>query len=72
MYRIVGCILVVAAGAGMGFSGSMRLSEQIRILEKLLQMVICLKGEIRCVNASLPDAFFRRSHKSECKVSDFL
>ena len=31
MYRIVGCILVVAAGAGMGFSGSMRLSEQIRI-----------------------------------------
>ena len=34
MYRIVGCILVVAAGAGMGFSGSMRLSEQIRILEK--------------------------------------
>ena len=39
MYRIVGCILVVAAGAGMGFSGSMRLSEQIRILEKLLQMV---------------------------------
>ena len=48
MYRIVGCILVVAAGAGMGFSGSMRLSEQIRILEKLLQMVICLKGEIRC------------------------
>ena len=33
MYRIVGCILVVAAGAGMGFSGSMRLSEQIRILE---------------------------------------
>ena len=45
MYRIVGCILVVAAGAGMGFSGSMRLSEQIRILEKLLQMVICLKGD---------------------------
>ena len=34
MYRIVGCILVVAAGAGMGFSGSTRLSEQIRILEK--------------------------------------
>ena len=58
MYRIVGCILVVAAGAGMGFSGSMRLSEQIRILEKLLQMVICLKGEIRCGNASLPDAFY--------------
>ena len=65
MYRIVGCILVVAAGAGMGFSGSMRLSEQIRILEKLLQMVICLKGEIRCGNASLPDAFYGAAGRME-------
>ena len=71
MYRIVGCILVVAAGAGMGFSGSMRLSEQIRILEKLLQMVICLKGEIRCGNASLPDAFYGAAGRmNQCRGQD--
>ena len=72
MYRIVGCILVVAAGAGMGFSGSMRLSEQIRILEKLLQMVICLKGEIRCGNASLPDAFYGAAGRMNGKYREFL
>ena len=69
MYRIVGCILVVAAGAGMG---SMRLSEQIRILEKLLQMVICLKGEIRCGNASLPDAFYGAAGRMNGKYREFL
>ena len=72
MYRIVGCILVVAAGAGMGISGSMRLSEQIRILEKLLQMVICLKGEIRCGNASLPDAFYGAAGRMNGKYREFL
>ena len=72
MYRIVGCILVVAAGAGMGFSVSMRLSEQIRILEKLLQMVICLKGEIRCGNASLPDAFYGAAGRMNGKYREFL
>ena len=72
MYRIVGCILLVAAGTGMGFSGSMKLSEQIRILEKLLQMVICLKGEIRCGNASLPDAFYGAAGRMNGKYREFL
>ena len=58
MYRVVGCILIVAAGAGMGFSESFRFSERIRTLEMLLQLVICLRGEISCGNASLPDAFY--------------
>ena len=58
MYRIVGCILLVAAGTGMGFSGSMKLSERIYTLEMLLRMGIFLKGEIRCGNMSLPDAFY--------------
>lgn len=56
----------------MGFSGSMRLSEQIRILEKLLQMVICLKGEIRCGNASLPDAFYGAAGRMNGKYREFL
>ena len=43
MYRIVGCILLVAAGTGMGFSGSMKLSERIYTLEMLLRMGIFLK-----------------------------
>lgn len=56
----------------MGVSGSMRLSEQIRTLENLLQMVICLKGEIRCGNASLPDAFYGAAGRMSGKYREFL
>ena len=72
MYRIVGCILVVAAGAGLGVSESMRVSERIYTLEMLLRMVICLKGEIRCGNASLPDAFYGAAGRMNGKYREFL
>lgn len=72
MYRIVGCILVVAAGAGLGVSESIRVSERIYTLEMLLRMVICLKGEIRCGNASLPDAFYGAAGRMNGKYREFL
>lgn len=72
MYRIVGCILVVAAGTGMGFSESIKISERIHTLEMLLRMVICLKGEIRCGNASLPDAFYGAAERMNGKYREFL
>ena len=72
MYRIVGCILVVAAGTGMGISESIRLSERIHTLEMLLRMVICLKGEIHSQNASLPDAFYGVAARMNGKYREFL
>ena len=72
MYRVVGCILIVAAGAGMGFSESFRFSERIRTLEMLLQLVICLRGEISCGNASLPDAFYGAAGRMNGKYREFL
>ena len=39
---------------------------------KLLQMVICLKGEIRCGNASLPDAFYGAAGRMNGKYREFL
>ena len=72
MYRIVGCILLVAAGTGMGFSGSMKLSEKIYTLEMLLRMGIFLKGEIRCGNMSLPDAFYGVAGRMYGKYREFL
>ena len=72
MYRIVGCILLVAAGTGMGFSGSMKFSERIYTLEMLLRMGIFLKGEIRCGNMSLPDAFYGVAGRMDGKYREFL
>lgn len=72
MYRIVGCLLIVSAGTGLGFSESLRLSERICTLEMLLQMVICLKGEIGSGNASLPDAFYGAAGRMSGKYREFL
>lgn len=72
MFRIVGCLLIIAAGTGLGFSESLRLSERICTLEMLLQMVICLKGEISSGNASLPDAFCGTAGRMNGKYREFL
>lgn len=56
----------------MGFSESFRFSERIRTLEMLLQMVICLRGEISCGNASLPDAFYGAAGRMNGKYREFL
>lgn len=72
MYRIIGCLLIVAAGTGLGFSESLRFSERIGTLEMLLQMVICLKGEISSGNASLPDAFYGAAGRMNGKYREFL
>ena len=56
----------------MGFSQSMRLSERIHTLEMLLQIVICLKGEITGGNASLPDAFYGVAGRMNGKYREFL
>lgn len=56
----------------MGLSESFRFSERIRTLEMLFQMVICLRGEISCGNASLPDAFYGAAGRMDGKYREFL
>ena len=57
MLRAIGAFLVFLASAGMGCQESRKLSEHIQALEEFLQVIICLKGEIRYGGSSLPDAF---------------
>ena len=57
MLRAIGAFLVFFASAGMGCQESRKLSEHIQALEEFLQVIICLKGEIRYGGSSLPDAF---------------
>ena len=47
MLRAIGAFLVFFASAGMGCQESRKLSEHIQALEEFLQVIICLKGEIR-------------------------
>lgn len=57
MLKAVGVFLVFAASMGLGFQESYKLSEHIQALEDFLQVLICLKGEIRYGGSSLPEAF---------------
>lgn len=66
MLKAVGAFLVFLASVGLGWQESRKLSEHIQTLEDFLQVIICLKGEIRYGGSSLPDTFRETSrHCSE-------
>ena len=63
---------MVISGAGFGLALSGELSRRKRHLEKLLQMTILLKGEIRYGNTSLYDAFTGAAGKLDGKYREFF
>ena len=61
--KTAGIILILFSGTGLGLCKSMELSSRLKILEKLVQLLVLLKGEIRCTGAALEDAFLDVSVK---------
>ena len=55
--KTAGIILILFSGTGLGLCKSMELTARLKILEKLAQLLLLLKGEIRCTGATLEDAF---------------
>ena len=51
--KTTGIILIIFSGTGLGLCKSMELSGRLKILERLAQLLLLLKGEIRCTGASL-------------------
>lgn len=72
MLKIIGMILMVTAGIGIGYEKSRVLSRREKVLESLLHMETLLKGEIRCSNASLYDAFCEMGEKLTGEYGEFL
>ena len=72
MLRAIGAFLVFLASAGMGCQESRKLSEHIQALEDYLQVIICLKGEIRYGGSSLPDAFCEAAMHCSERYAVFL
>lgn len=63
---------MVISAAGLGFSPCYEMECRARVLQKLLQMLQYLKGEIRYGNTSLPDAFLGISRKMPEEYGAFL
>ncbi len=72
MLKLAGAVLIILASAGMGYSRSRELTRRERNLEEFLQVILCLKGEIRCGNSSLPDALKDTAHRCPKTYETFL
>ena len=63
MLKLVATLFLILGGSGIGYARSRELTEREKNLEILLQILFLLKGEIRCGNSSLPDAFRKIADK---------
>lgn len=63
--KTAGIILILFSGTGLGLCKSMELTARLKILEKLAQLLLLLKGEIRCTGATLEDAFLDAAAKCQ-------
>ena len=70
--KTTGIILIIFSGTGLGLCKSMELSGRLKILERLAQLLLLLKGEIRCTGASLEDAFLDVAKKMPGEYRLFL
>ena len=55
--KTAGIILILFSGTGLGLCKSMELDTRLKILETLVQLLLLLKGEIRCTGFPLPVMF---------------
>ena len=72
MLKLVGAVLIIFASAGLGYSKSRDLTVHEKSLEDFLQIILCLKGEIRCKNSSLPDALRDTARRCGGRYEKFL
>ena len=72
MLKGAGLFLIILSGTGLGLCECRNLMKKEQALEKILRMVILLKGEIRYGNASLYDACTGASAKLSDEYGVFL
>lgn len=72
MLKMAASLLLILGGAGIGYARSREITEREKNLEILLQILFLLKGEIRCGNSSLSEAFGEIAGKIEGSFSKIL
>lgn len=72
MLKTAGIFLILLSGAGIGFSKSRELTLREKNLRQFLQLIVFLRGEIRCGSAPLPEAFREIAGKLPGIYGEFL
>lgn len=72
MLKNAGVFLILLSAAGLGYTKSRELILRERNLRQLLQMIIYLKGSVRCGCASFPEAFKETAGKLSGVYREFL
>lgn len=72
MLKGVGALLIFLAAVGLGYSKSYEITLHEKELEEFLQIVICLKGEIRYGICPLVDAFRNTAERCGKGYREFL
>lgn len=57
MLKLIGCVLIIFASSGMGYLKGMELKKHLVEVEKMRQMFLMLRSEIRHIKSPLPEAF---------------
>ena len=70
--KLIGCTLVIASTAGIGFYFSSEMRCRIEDLKELKKLVGLLKGDIRYANTPLPEAIGVLSGRHKGNYSGFL
>ncbi len=70
--KILGCILILASSAGIGFFFSGELRNRIADLKELKKLIFLLRGDIRYANTPLPEAVQAMSVRHDGKYKHFL
>lgn len=70
--KIIGCILVIASSAGLGFFFSNELKCRIEDLRELRKLIVLLRGDIRYANTPLPEAISAIARRHDGCYKAFL
>lgn len=72
MLKAVGILCILAGSTGLGMSMARELELRIEELLQLQKLMLRLRGEIRYMHRTLPEAFFNLAGSASPPFSDFF
>lgn len=72
MLKIVGCIMIIAAGSGIGYLRGLDFQKHLTEIQSLRRLFLMLKSEIKYTKTPLGEAFYHIGRRMEGKYAEWL